>query len=102
MFVSFLMSGFIALATALVYAEFAARMPFSGSSYQYLYSTFGELPAWTVGWTMNLRYGISAGALSRGWTSYVVGLFKALGWSLPLFLYHIDVLGYVSLIYRFP
>lgn len=71
---SFMLSGLIASTTALVYAEFSARMPFTGSGYQYIYCTFGELPAWIVGWNMNLRYGISAGALSRAWTLYVVGL----------------------------
>jgi amino acid transporter len=28
----------------------SSRMPFSGSAYQYIYCTFGELPAWIVGW----------------------------------------------------
>jgi len=54
--------------TALVYAEFSGRMPFSGSGYQYIYCSFGELPAWIIGWNMNLRYGVSAGALIRGWS----------------------------------
>jgi APA family basic amino acid/polyamine antiporter len=93
---SFLMSGLIASTTALVYSEFSARMPFSGSAYQYLYCTFGELPAWIVGWGMNLRYGISAGALSRAWTLYFVGLVKVTGWEIPREFYSLDVFGYVS------
>lgn len=56
-FLGFVISGFIALLTALVYAEFAAMIPKSGSAYVYTYSTFGELPAWVVGWNQNLRYG---------------------------------------------
>jgi len=47
----------IALLTALVFAEFSALIPKSGSSYVYTYSTFGELSAWIVGWNQNLRYG---------------------------------------------
>jgi amino acid transporter len=82
--------------TALVYAEFSARMPFSGSGYQYIYCTFGELPAWIVGWNMNLRYGISAGALIRGWTQYFVGLCSWFGVTIPVWLYSLKVFGYVS------
>ena len=65
---SFLICGAISAMTALVYAEFSGRMPFSGSGYQYIYCSFGELPAWIIGWNMNLRYGVSAGALIRGWS----------------------------------
>lgn len=75
------------MTTALVYSELSSRMPSSGSSYSYIYCTFGELPAWIIGWNMNLRYGISAGALSRAWTSYLVGLMKLLGLALPLWSY---------------
>jgi APA family basic amino acid/polyamine antiporter len=82
--------------TALVYAEFSARMPFSGSGYQYIYCTFGELPAWIVGWNMNLRYGVSAGALIRGWTQYFVGLCAWFGLTIPFWLYSLKVFGYVS------
>ena len=49
-FIGFIISGLIALLTAFVFAEFAAMIPKSGSAYIYTYSTFGELPAWIVGW----------------------------------------------------
>lgn len=49
-FLGFIISGFIALLTALVFAEFSSIIPKSGSSYLYTYTTFGELPAWIVGW----------------------------------------------------
>jgi APA family basic amino acid/polyamine antiporter len=94
---SFLLCGLIAGMTALVYAEFSARMPFSGSGYEYIYCTFGELPAWIVGWNMNLRYGVSAGALIRGWTKYLVALCASLGLVLPTGLYSVEIFGYVSL-----
>ena len=95
--ISFLISGLIAATTALVYAEFSAQMPFSGSGYQYIYCTFGELPAWIVGWNMNLRYGISAGALIRGWTDYFVGLCAIFSIIIPTELYKLDVFGYVRI-----
>lgn len=59
-FISFIISGCIALLTALVYAEFAGRMPQGGSGYAYMYAVYGELPAWVVGWNLNLRYGASS------------------------------------------
>lgn len=49
-FIGFIISGMVALLTAMVFAEFSAIIPKSGSSYVYTYSTFGELPAWIVGW----------------------------------------------------
>jgi APA family basic amino acid/polyamine antiporter len=49
-FLGFIIAGIIALLTAMVYAEFAAIIPKSGSAYIYTYTTFGELPAWVVGW----------------------------------------------------
>jgi APA family basic amino acid/polyamine antiporter len=94
LFLSFIICGIISLMTALVYSEFSSKMPCSGSSYRYIYSTFGELPAWIIGWNMNLRYGLCGGALARGWASYTVGLFKSLGIVLPLWLYSISIGGY--------
>lgn len=88
LFLSFIISGVIAMLTALVYCELSSRMPYSsGSSYAYIYSTIGELPAWIIGWNMNLRYGASAAALSIGWTSYFVGLSKAFGILIPTIFY---------------
>lgn len=86
-FISFIIAGVVSLLTALIYAEFSSRMPFSGSGYIYIYSSFGELPAWMVGWNMNLRFGVSAGAQSKVWASYMVGLLRLLGIVVPFWLY---------------
>jgi APA family basic amino acid/polyamine antiporter len=83
---SYIISGIIALLTALVFAEFSSIIPKSGSSYIYTYSTFGELPAWIVGWNQNLRYGGSAACLSRGFSKFFMSLFNSIGYPLPVWL----------------
>ena len=97
LFLSFLLTGCIALLTALSYAELSSRLPCSGSTYSYIYATFGELPGWLVGWCMNLRYGFSGGALARGWSSYFVELCALLGFPLPIYLHSVEVFGHVRL-----
>jgi amino acid transporter len=94
-FISFVLAGIVSLLTALIYAEFSSRMPFSGSGYIYIYTSLGEFPAWVIGWNMNLRFGVTAGAQSKVWASYVAGLFHILGFSIPLYLYKIDIIGHV-------
>jgi APA family basic amino acid/polyamine antiporter len=79
----FLFSGMIALCTAVMYAELSSRLPVNGSAFAFTYATFGELPAWLVGWNLNLRYGISSSGLARGISSYFVGLMGKIGWVLP-------------------
>ena len=45
----------------------------------------GELFAWLVGWALVLEYAIAAGAVSVGWSGYVVGLLHSVfGVDLPL------------------
>ena len=96
-YISFVLAGIVSLLTALIYAEFSSRMPFSGSGYIYIYSSLGELPAWVVGWNMNLRFGVTAGAQSKVWASYVAGLLHLLGMTIPLYLYRLHVWGLVSI-----
>jgi APA family basic amino acid/polyamine antiporter len=74
MMVSFVIAGFVCAVAALCYAEMAAMVPVSGSAYTYSYAVMGELLAWMVGWALILEYAIAAGAVSVGWSGYVVGL----------------------------
>ena len=58
--VSFLAAAAVALLAALCFAEFASRVPRSGSAYVYSYITLGEFPAFIVGWNMVLEQLIGA------------------------------------------
>ncbi len=51
-------------------------VPVSGSAYTYSYAVMGELLAWMVGWALILEYAVAAGAVSVGWSGYVVGLLE--------------------------
>ena len=78
MILAFVIAGFVCAVAALCYAEMAAMVPVSGSAYTYSYAVMGELVAWMVGWALVLEYAIAAGAVSVGWSGYVVGLFQSL------------------------
>ncbi|RVT43869.1 amino acid permease [Sphingobium algorifonticola] len=84
MMLSFVIAGFVCAVAALCYAEMAAMVPVSGSAYTYSYAVMGELIAWMVGWALILEYAVAAGAVSVGWSGYVVGLLEnALGIDIP-------------------
>ena len=76
MMVSFIIAGFVCAVAALCYAEMAAMVPVSGSAYTYSYAVMGELVAWMVGWALILEYAIAAGAVSVGWSGYMIGFIQ--------------------------
>lgn len=69
--------------SALCYAEFASRVPVSGSAYTYSYVTFGELAAWVIGWALILEYAIGNIAVAISWSGYCNNLLRGLGIALP-------------------
>ncbi len=69
--VSYMLAGTACILAALCYAEFATRMPISGSAYTYAYATVGELAAWIIGWDLILEYTIGASTVAVGWTKYL-------------------------------
>ena len=72
--------------TTLCYAEFASRVPASGSAYTYAYVTFGEIAAWVIGWALILEYSIGNVVISISWSSYFVNLLDGVGLHLPTWM----------------
>ncbi|PZR37704.1 MAG: amino acid transporter [Azospira oryzae] len=72
--------------TALCYAEFASRIPVSGSAYTYSYVSFGELAAWIIGWALILEYAIGNVVVSISWSSYFSNLLEGVGIHMPAWL----------------
>lgn len=60
--------------TAMCYAEFAARVPASGSAYTYAYVSFGELFAWIIGWALLMEYSIGNIYIAFSWSGYFTNL----------------------------
>lgn len=72
--------------SALCYAEFASRVPVSGSAYTYAYYALGELIAWIIGWDLLLEYAIGNIACAISWSDYFTEFVKGFGWNFPEYL----------------
>ncbi|MBS1634976.1 MAG: amino acid permease [Bacteroidetes bacterium] len=64
--------------TAMCYAEFASRVPVSGSAYTYAYVSFGELFAWIIGWALLMEYSIGNIYIAFSWSGYFTNLVHGL------------------------
>ncbi|MBC7654774.1 MAG: amino acid permease, partial [Oligoflexus sp.] len=72
--------------SALCYAEFASRIPVSGSAYTYAYASFGELVAWIIGWDLLMEYAIGNIAVAISWSGYFVNLLHGFKINLPAYV----------------
>jgi len=72
--------------TALCYAEFASRVPVSGSAYTYAYVSFGELFAWIIGWALIMEYSIGNIYIAFSWSGYFTNLLESFHIHLPEWL----------------
>ena len=72
--------------SALCYAQFASRIPISGSAYTYAYASFGELFAWIIGWDLIMEYAIGNIAVAISWSDYFAGLMSGIGLHMPEFM----------------
>jgi len=94
LFISFALAGLMCLCSAFMYAELCSRFPSNGSSFTYVYMTFGELAAWIVGWYLIVCYSVTTSGLARALTSYFVGLLAILGLNLPSWLSSVTIFGF--------
>lgn len=69
--------------TAMCYAEFASRVPVSGSAYTYAYVSFGELFAWIIGWALIMEYSIGNIYIAFSWSGYFTNLLETFHIYLP-------------------
>lgn len=72
--------------SAMCYAEFASRVPVSGSAYTYAYVSFGELIAWIIGWALILEYAIGNIVVAISWSSYFNNLLQGINLHLPFWM----------------
>ncbi len=82
----FIICGIACGFTALCYAEFASRVPVSGSAYTYAYVSFGELFAWIIGWALLMEYSIGNIYVAFAWSGYFTNLLDGIGMHMPEWL----------------
>ncbi|SEG09910.1 amino acid/polyamine/organocation transporter, APC superfamily [Thermomonospora echinospora] len=80
---SFVIAGVVCALAALCYAEFASTVPVAGSAYTFSYATFGEFPAWIIGWDLILELALAAAVVAVGWSGYAQSLLQTMGIDLP-------------------
>lgn len=82
----FVITALACLFSALCYAEFASKIPVSGSAYTYSFAAFGEFVAWIIGWNLLMEYAIGNSVLAFAWSEYFMNLVEGVGLQLPSWL----------------
>lgn len=72
--------------SALCYAEFASKIPISGSAYTYAYASMGELIAWIIGWDLLMEYSVGNIAVAISWSDYFTSFLKGFNIHIPFYL----------------
>lgn len=73
--ISIVIAGVAVGLSALIFAEFASRIPSHGGPYGYIYAVLGEFPAWIVGWLLTLEFLATISIVAKSWSGYFKGLF---------------------------
>lgn len=80
---AYVLAGIGCAFAGLCYAEFASKIPISGSAYTYAYVTFGEFIAWMIGWDLVLEYALGAATVAIGWSQYLSKLLEYTSFYVP-------------------
>lgn len=72
--ISIIIAGIAVGLSALIFAEFASRIPSHGGPYGYIYAIFGEFPAWIVGWLLAIEFFTTIALVAKSWSGYFKGL----------------------------
>ncbi|MFH5810858.1 amino acid permease [Companilactobacillus sp. FL22-1] len=83
---SYILSAAVCALAALCYAEFASTIPLAGSAYTYVYTVFGEIVAWVIGWALVSEYLFAVSSVAVSWSAYFQNLLAGFGIKLPEFL----------------
>lgn len=83
---SYLLAAVVCAMAALCYSEFASTIPLAGSAYTYVYTVFGELIAWILGWALISEYLFAVASVAVSWSAYFQNLIAGFGLHLPTFL----------------
>lgn len=82
----FIITPIVCAFSAFCYAEFASRVPISGSAYTYSYVAFGEMIAWIIGWALIMEYAIGNIVVAISWSSNLTSLLDNIGVHMPQWL----------------
>lgn len=77
--ISFILSGLACSCAGLCYAELSTLIPVSGSTYNYMYATLGELVAWVVAFLAVIGNMSLIASVACGWSGYVTSLLSDFG-----------------------
>jgi APA family basic amino acid/polyamine antiporter len=81
--ISFIIAAIVCFLAAMCYAEFASRIPVTGSAYTYSYSVFGEIIAWLVGLSLFLELFMACSVITKYWGLYFITSFRLVGVEIP-------------------
>lgn len=84
--VSFALAAIVCAFAALCYSEFSSTIPLAGSAYTYVYTVFGELIAWVLGWSLLSEYMFSVSSVATSWSAYFQNILAGFGIKLPVAL----------------
>lgn len=82
----FVFTAVACLFSAFCFAEFASKIPISGSAYTYAFASFGEIIAWIMGWILIMEYAFGNIAVAISWSDYFVGFLSGFNIKVPVFL----------------